>query len=113
MRIHHQNGVLLAILLIVTPHGATAFLLHQAVEPPPEIYASGATQTGKTYLITYPDPRQVDYMCRLGLGPPPLRGGSWWGCYRADMDAIIVPAKGSWEEHERQRIIAHEWAHAR
>lgn len=92
---------------------AQALTLRQAVERPPAEYSSGPTQSGRTYALELPSAAAVDFLCRLGLGPPPRRGSAWWGCYRPDMDAVIVPARGAWREAERRAIVAHEWAHAR
>lgn len=92
---------------------ARGLTLREAVERPPAEYSSGPTQSGRTYALELPSAAAVDFLCRLGLGPPPRRGGAWWGCYRPDMDAVIVPARGAWREAERRTILAHEWAHAR
>jgi hypothetical protein len=110
-----SRAAALAAGLFLSAHAGEAQGLRfpPAVEPPPAAYASGPSLSGKTYTLELSSAQAVDYLCRLGLGAPPKKGGAWWGCYRPDMDAVIVPARGAWAEAERREIIAHEWAHAR
>jgi hypothetical protein len=88
----------------------------QAVEPPPEQYATGPTQTGQTTQQDWPLD-QVMYLCRLITGGLPENASSsayYQGCYNPRTDTVIVPEQGAWpSEDERQQLIAHEWAHAR
>lgn len=88
--------------------------LNRAVEPPPPQYASGPTQTGKTWEMILSDPAAVNYICGLQLGEPPQKGGYWMGCYRPDLDAVVLMDPKTWpSKSEYDQLRAHEWAHAR
>lgn len=87
---------------------------NRAVEPPPDQYATGPTQTGKTWEMILKDPAAVNYFCGLAMGEPPQKGGYWMGCYRPDLDAVVLMDPKSWPSRsEYEQLRAHEWGHAR
>lgn len=114
-----QSGVLRvaalgAALALAASADASALTLQRAVKPPPPEFASGPTKTGKTWELIFDDPVKVDYFCSLAMGEPARRGGYWMGCYRPDLDAVVLMSRSAWpSKREWRELRAHEWAHAR
>ena len=108
------RAVCLVILAANAGVPTAALTVGRAVEPPPERYASGPTLSGKTWEMVLKDPAQVNYFCSLAMGEPPQRGAYWMGCYRPDLDAVVLMEKSAWPDaSEWDQLRAHEWAHAR
>jgi len=96
------------------PMRANALTAQRAVEPPPAEFASGPTRTGKTWELVFDDPAKVNYFCSLAMGEPSRKGGYWMGCYRPDLDAVVLMSRAAWPSvREWRELRAHEWAHAR
>ena len=57
--------------LLVAAVPARSLTFGRAVEPPPAIYASGPTRTGRTSELIVPSLDAVDRMCQLALGVLP------------------------------------------
>ena len=107
-----SSGVALA-----APGIAHGFTPGRAVEPPPAVYASGPSQTGKNWELYLPSVGAGDYLCRMALHGVPQgapRGFYYWGCYDPALDAVVLPQTDAWpSRREWDELRAHEWAHAR
>jgi antirestriction protein ArdC len=83
------------------------------VEPPPDVYARGPTQTGRTTEMRFEDLGRIDRLCRtwrVAAGD----GGQVIGCYIPALDLVVLPASGAWgDSAQLQALQSHEWAHAR
>lgn len=89
----------------------------RAVEPPPAIYASGPSLTGRTKEVLMSSVEQVNQICGLALHGLPQgaqRGSYYMGCYNPRLDLVILIDPKGWPSlREWKRIREHEWAHAR
>jgi hypothetical protein len=106
----------LAFTAIATPP-ARALSLGRVVEPPPAIYASGPTRSGRTYELQLESVEAVDYLCRVKLHGMPQgarRGSYYMSCYDPQLDAVIIMQPKAWPSRREWNLIReHEWAHAR
>lgn len=85
------------------------------IEAPPEQYASGPTQTGKTTETPGLTPEQVSWLCgHYQAEAASQKQGSLVSCYVPSIDQVILPAAKYWPSaDELTQMRAHEWAHAR
>lgn len=95
------------------------FKRRQIVEPPPEEYASGPTQTGKTRELIFDDLEALQKFCQVWGGVPqasPERAGDRYAqaCYSPRVDIVALPSRKAWpSQKEIDQLREHEWAHAR
>jgi hypothetical protein len=91
--------------------------MSRVVEPPPPLYATGPTQTGRTWEMRMKSVEQVDFLCRSmlhGLPQGVRKGAYYMSCYNPKLDAVIIMDPKAWpSRREWEAIRAHEWAHAR
>jgi hypothetical protein len=103
--------------LLLSPTASPALTLERAVEPPPPLYASGPSLTGKTSEMILPNVEQVDLLCRLwlrGLPQGSSPGTYYQGCYDEKRNIVVLVDPKSWpSRREWRQIRQHEWAHAR
>lgn len=84
------------------------------IEPPPEQYASGPTQTGMTNEIPNLTPEMAHAMCQAAGTFSDKQQGYGVACYIPSLDAVVLPAAKYWpSKDELDQMRAHEWAHAR
>ena len=104
-------GLALAVAGVVAAPQARAQPL--AVEPPPELYRAGPTQTGATSEIRFGDFKRIDHLCRTWRVAA-SQAGAVIGCYIPALDKVVLPAEGAWgSPTDLAALRAHEWAHAR
>lgn len=85
-----------------------------SIEPPPEEYTSGPTQTGRTTEIPNLTPEQANALCSQYGTFSTAQHGIGVACYVPSMDRVILPAAKYWPSgRELEQMRVHEWAHAR
>lgn len=85
-----------------------------AIESPPNEYASGPTQTGRTTEEPNLTPEQAHWLCQQAGTFSTAQRGIGVACYIPTMDRVILPDAKYWpSKSELDQMRAHEWAHAR